>query len=105
MLSHRGNCRDNAVAAKFIQLLKRQHIKQYIYSTRDNARSDIVDYIEMSYDSKRPHSINDRQSPVEYEIKFTGRQTGIWQPVKKTCFFTGCARYMDLPPLSVAVSR
>ena len=45
-MSRRGNCHDNAVAESFFQLLKRERIKRHIYASRDNARTDVVDYIE-----------------------------------------------------------
>ncbi len=45
-MSRRGNCHDNAVAESFFQLLKRERIKKRIYGTRDEARSDIFDYIK-----------------------------------------------------------
>jgi putative transposase len=70
-LSGRGNCHDNAVAESFFQFLKRERIKRHIYSTRNDARGDIVDYIEMFYNNKRRHSFNDLLSPVGYENKFT----------------------------------
>ncbi len=76
-LSRRGNCHDNAVAESFFQLLKRERVKRHIYSTRDEARSDIVDYIEMFYNCKRRHSFNDLLSPVEYEKKFTKRLVSV----------------------------
>ena len=72
-MSRRGNCHDNAVAESFFQLLKRERIKRHIYSTRDDARSEIVEYIEMFYNSKRRHRSNDLLSPVKYEKKFTER--------------------------------
>ena len=46
-MSRRGNCHDNAVAESFFQLLKRERIRRQTYATRDAARSDIFDYIEM----------------------------------------------------------
>ncbi len=46
-MSRRGNFHDNAVAESFFQLLKREQIKRRIYATRDEARSDVFDYIEM----------------------------------------------------------
>ncbi len=46
-MSRRGNYHDNAVAESFFQLLKRERIKKKIYGTREEARSDIFDYIEM----------------------------------------------------------
>lgn len=76
-MSRRGNCHDNAVAESFFQLLKRERIKRHIYSTRDDARTDIVDYIEMFYNSKRRHGYNDMLSPVEYEKRFTERLTSV----------------------------
>ncbi|EHP0780193.1 IS3 family transposase, partial [Salmonella enterica] len=39
-------------AESFFQLLKRERIKKKIYGTREEARSDIFDYIEMFYNSK-----------------------------------------------------
>ena len=57
-MSRRGNCHDNAVAESFFQLLKRERIKRKIYSTRDEARRDVFDYIEMFYNSKRKHGSN-----------------------------------------------
>ena len=72
-MSRRGNCHDNAVAESFFQLLKRERIKRKIYSTRDDARSDIFDYIEMFYNSKRKHGSNNLLSSVEYEIRYQER--------------------------------
>lgn len=66
-MSRRGNCHDNAVAESFFQLLKRERIKRKIYSTREDARSDIFEYIEMFYNAKRRHGSNNQLSPVEYE--------------------------------------
>ena len=68
-MSRRGNCHDNAVAESFFQLLKRERIKKKIYGTREEARSDIFDYIEMFYNSKRRHGSSDQMSPTEYENK------------------------------------
>ncbi|RJG12921.1 IS3 family transposase [Pseudomonas cavernicola] len=65
-MSRRGNCHDNAVAESFFQLLKRERIKRKTYSTRQDARSDVFDYIEM-YNPKRRHGFNNQLSPVEFE--------------------------------------
>ena len=48
-MSRRGNCHDNAVAESFFQLLKRERIRRQIYPTRDQARADVFNYIEMFY--------------------------------------------------------
>lgn len=66
-MSRRGNCHDNAVAESFFQLLKRERVRRKVYATRDEARQDIFDYIEMFYNPKRRHSFNERLSPVEFE--------------------------------------
>jgi putative transposase len=69
-MSRRGNCHDNAVAESFFQLLKRERIeriKKKIYGTREEARSNIFDYIEMIYNSKRRHGSSNQMSPTEYE--------------------------------------
>tara|TARA_R110001606_G_scaffold74778_10_gene173377 strand:- start:39471 stop:39812 length:342 start_codon:yes stop_codon:yes gene_type:complete len=37
-----------------------------IYSSRNAARADIIDYIEMFYNNRRRHSSTEHLSPVEY---------------------------------------
>ena len=66
-MSRLGNCYDNAVAESFSQLLKRERIKRRIYATREEARSDIFDHIEIFYHTRRRHGYNDKLSPVEYQ--------------------------------------
>jgi len=63
----RGNCHDNAVAESFFNLLKRERIRRKIYKTRETARQDIFDYIEMFYNPKRKHARNGMLSPVDFE--------------------------------------
>ncbi|VUC72837.1 integrase catalytic subunit [Raoultella terrigena] len=72
-MSRRGNCHDNAVAESFFQLLKRERIKKKIYGTREEARSDIFDYIEMFYNSKRRHGSSDQMPPTKYENQYYQR--------------------------------
>ncbi|WP_261628298.1 IS3 family transposase, partial [Escherichia coli] len=72
-MSRRGNCHDNVVAESFFQLLKRERIKKKFYGTREEARSDIFDYIEMFYNSKRRHGSGDQMSPTEYENQYYQR--------------------------------
>lgn len=74
-MSRRGNCHDNAVAESFFQLLKRERIKRKVYTTREDARSDVFDYIEMFYNVKRRHGFNNQLSPVEFE-KRVSRESG-----------------------------
>ena len=55
-MSRRGNCRDNTVAESFFSSLKKERIRKRIYKTRDLARADIFDYIEVFYNRARRHS-------------------------------------------------
>jgi putative transposase len=66
-MRRRGNCYDNAVAESFFQLLKRERIRRQIYPTRDQARADVFNYIEMFYNPKRRHNIAGDLSPVEFK--------------------------------------
>lgn len=74
-MSRRGNCHDNAVVESFFQLLKRERIKKRVYRSRSEARSDVFDYIELFYNSKRKHGSNNLLSPVEYENQYKKRLT------------------------------
>ena len=73
-MSRRGNCLDNAVAESFFQLLKRERIKRRIYSSREEARRDVFDYIEMFYNSTRRHGSSGRLSPITYEKRYQVNQ-------------------------------
>lgn len=75
-MSLRGNCHDSAVAESFFQLLKRERVKRKIYSTREVAKSDVFDYIEMFYHPRRRHSTSDDLSSVEYERRHFQSLTG-----------------------------
>jgi len=66
-MSRKGNCWDNSVAESFFGSLKKERVFDSIYSTREEARRDIVDYIEMFYNSKRRHSYLGYLSPKEFE--------------------------------------
>ena len=66
-MSRRGNCWDNAVAESFFSSLKKERIKKRIYKTREMARADVFDYIEMFYNRIRRHSHLDGMSPEVFE--------------------------------------
>lgn len=66
-MSRRGNCWDNAVAESFFSSLKKERIKKRIYKTRDLARADVFDYIEMFYNRSRRHSHLGGISPEAFE--------------------------------------
>jgi len=76
-MSRRGNCHDNAVAESFFNLLKRERIRRKVYRTRDEARADVFDYIEMFYNPTRKHARNGMLSPVEFERQHNARAEGV----------------------------
>jgi putative transposase len=66
-MSRKGDCWDNAVAESFFGSLKTERVFFSQYKTREEARRDIVDYIEMFYNSNRRHSYLGYVSPKEFE--------------------------------------
>jgi transposase InsO family protein len=66
-MSEKGECLDNAVAERFFGSLKREWTSYGYYATRQEARDDIIDYIEMFYNSRRKHSYLGYVSPNTYE--------------------------------------
>jgi putative transposase len=71
-MSRRGNCYDNAVAESFFGSLKKERVRRRIYATRQHARADLFDYIEMFYNRSRRHSHLGQVSPTEYEKASNG---------------------------------
>ena len=76
-MSRRGNCHDNAVAESFFNLLKRERIRRRTYRSREEARRDVFDYIEMFYNPKRKHARNGMLSPVEFERQQKMKTEGV----------------------------
>lgn len=66
-MSRRGNCWDNAVAESFFKTLKVERVHDRRYLTRDEAMSDIFQYIEVFYNRKRRHSVIGQLAPVDFE--------------------------------------
>jgi putative transposase len=58
-----------AVVESFFQLLKRERIRRRTYLTREAARQDVFDHIEMFYNPKRKHTNNGMLSPVDVETR------------------------------------
>lgn len=66
-MNYQGSCYDNAVVESFFKTLKAELIKIVRFSTREEARSMVFEYIEVFYNRKRLHSSLGYKSPVEYE--------------------------------------
>ena len=52
-MSRKGDCLDNAVAERFFGSLKSERTSLRPYANRQEAWDDIIDDIEMFYNSKR----------------------------------------------------
>ncbi len=57
---------DHAVES-FFGLLKRERVNRVRYRTRDEARADLFNYIELFYNRKRRHGYLGHISPADYE--------------------------------------
>jgi putative transposase len=66
-MSRRGNCYDNAVVEPFFSSSKNEKIRRYIFITKELARADIFDYIEVFYNRARRHPHIGNISPEAYE--------------------------------------
>ena len=66
-MSGKGNCYDNAVVESFFSSLKNELIHHRDYQTRDQARTEIFEYIEVFYNRVRRHSHLGQMSPFDFE--------------------------------------
>jgi putative transposase len=66
-MSRSGNVWDNAAMESFFSSLKTERVARKVYRTRDEAKSDVFDYIERFYNPKRRHSTIGYLSPIEFE--------------------------------------
>ncbi len=73
-MSRKGDCWDNAVMESFFGTLKKELVHHRKYRTRDDARRDIFDYIEIFYNRERLHSSLGYLSPANYEEYIAAKQ-------------------------------
>jgi transposase InsO family protein len=66
-MSRKGNCWDNACVESFFGTLKKELIHHRRYLTREEARQEIFEYIEVFYNRMRRHSTLGYYSPAEFE--------------------------------------
>ncbi len=65
--SDQGSQYGSAVAESFFSSLKKERIRKRVYKTRDLARADVFDYIEVFYNRTRRHSHLGGVSPEAFE--------------------------------------
>ena len=66
-MSRKGDCWDNAPMESFFATLKKELIHQRRFRTREEARREIFEYIEVYYDRERLHSSQGYVYSAEYE--------------------------------------
>jgi putative transposase len=66
-MSRSGNVWDNAVMESFFSTLKVERCHRRHYTSRNEARADIFDYVERFYNPLRRHSTLGNVSPVAFE--------------------------------------
>jgi putative transposase len=71
-MSRSDNCWDNAAMESFFSSLKTERVRKKVYRSRDQARTDVFDYIERFYNPTRRHSTLGYLSPIDFE-----RQAGV----------------------------
>ena len=76
-MSRRGNCLDNAVAESFFATFKKRVTQKKIYATRNEARGEIFNFIEMFYNPVKRHSHNGGVSPAKFEADYFSRLEGV----------------------------
>lgn len=65
-MSRKGNCWDNAPMESFFNSLKNERVFHENYATREAAKRDLFDYIEVFYNRRRRHSALNYQSPEQH---------------------------------------
>jgi putative transposase len=66
-MSRKGDCWDNACAETFFASLKTELVDGRIFHTREQARREIFEYIEVFYNRRRLHSYLGYVTPAEFE--------------------------------------
>jgi len=70
-MSRKGNCWDNAPTESGFNSFKNECVYGTRYATRDEAKADAFDYIEVFYNRKRQHSTLGYKSPVQFLTEWT----------------------------------
>jgi transposase InsO family protein len=66
-MSRKGNPYDNAVMESFFRTLKTEVVYRTHFTTREEGKATLVDYIELFHNQERRHSALGYLSPAEYE--------------------------------------
>ena len=70
-MSAKGNCYDNATMESFFGTLKTEEIWEREYTTHQEARASVFEYIETYYNRDRIHTSLGNQAPESFERFFS----------------------------------
>ena len=65
---------DNSCMESFFATLKKERIYRKQYSTMEEVKQDMFQYIELFYNRRRLHSVLGYMSPVDYRLKYDGKK-------------------------------
>jgi len=66
-MSRKGNCWDNAAMESFFGSLKEEWVGNQVYSSYEQAKQALFEYLEIYYNRQRRHSTLGYVSPLVYE--------------------------------------
>jgi len=64
------SCYENSITETFFSTLKKELVHRCNFFTRKEAKSSIIEYIEVFYNRIRAHSALDYLAPLEYEENY-----------------------------------
>lgn len=75
-MSRKGNCYDNAPMESFWGTLKNELVHHRCYATREQAKAEITEYIEIFYNRQRRHSKLGNLAPAVFAQQAAARRAG-----------------------------
>lgn len=66
-MSRKGNCYDNSFAESFFATIKKELIYRKKFKTKEEAKKEIFEYIEVWYNRLRIHSSIGYMTPIQFE--------------------------------------
>lgn len=77
LMSRRGTCSDNAPMESFWGTLKNERVHHRHYETREQARRESTEHIELFYNRQRRHSRLGNLSPVAFAQQWARQQLAV----------------------------
>ncbi len=77
-MSRKGNCWDNSIAESFFKTIKVEFVYKNPFSTQDQAKLSLFNWIETWYNKKRRHSALGYKTMEEYELINSNQNLAAW---------------------------